>query len=210
MTRLGKHLPALAALFALATTVLSFDQTFAWNSTPIVETRSLDEIHQAALKEGGNVILWHGGSDASQLDGLKKAFENRFPGMTLNVSVKSSSYLGPDLDRQLVTENLYVDNVMLQTAQDYPRWRDDGALLNYKTDGFDQVYNAFKDDDGAWASYAINAWSIVYNNDKLNGTSPPTNYLDFLKPEFKNRIVVTYPNADDAVLHTFDLMYESS
>lgn len=197
------------ALFAILTTVrlaVSFDQTFAWNSSSNAETRSLDDIHQAALEEGGIVTLWHGGSSPHQQDALKEAFEQRFPGMTLNVTVKSSSYLGPDLDRQIVSGNLYVDAVFIQTSQDYPRWRDDGALLNYKPAGFDQVYSAFRDMDGAWVSSTVNAWSIVYNKDKLSNTSAPMTFLDFLKPEFKDKIVLTYPNEDDAVLHTFDLM----
>jgi ABC-type Fe3+ transport system substrate-binding protein len=35
----------------------------------------------------------------------------------------------------------------------------------------------------------------------------PTSYEDFTKPEFKDKIVLTYPNDDDAVLYQFDLMY---
>lgn len=203
-----KDFVALAAAFSAWTApALALDQTFAWNSTAIVERRSLDEIHQAALAEGGVVTLWHGGSEPDQQDRLKNAFEKRFPGMTLNVTVKSSSYLGPNIDRQLVSGNLQVDNAMLQTSQDYPRWRDDGALLHYKPAGFDQVYSAFKDFDGAWVSSTINAWSIVYNKDKLGDISPPETFLDFLRPEFKNKIVLCFPNEDDAILHTFDLMY---
>ncbi|KAF4469127.1 abc transporter, partial [Fusarium albosuccineum] len=167
-------------LLACVRGAVSFDQTFAWSSSPVVENRSLDEIHQAALKEGGTVTLWHGGSKPDQQDQLKNAFEERFPGMTLNVTVKSSSYLGPELDRQLATGSLYVGNVMLQTAQDYPRWRDQGVL--------------------------VNAWSILYNKDKLKDIDPPTTFLDFLRPEFKNKIVLAFPNEDDAVLHTFDLI----
>lgn len=74
-----------------------------------VETRSLDEIHQEALKEGGTLTLWHGGyvslesriktvltpcfrDEKNQQDGLKQQFEARFPGMTLNVTVDLSKY----------------------------------------------------------------------------------------------------------------------
>ncbi|VUC31684.1 unnamed protein product [Clonostachys rosea] len=185
-----------------------FDQTFAWNSAALVESRTMDEIYQAALAEGGTVTLWHGGGDPHQQDPMKEAFEKRFPGMTLNVTVRSSSYLGPDLDRQLVTGGLEVDNIMLQTAQDYPRWKNDGFLLHYKPLGFQQVYNAFKDMNGAWVSSAVNGWSILYDKNKLGGIDPPETFEDFLKPELKNKIVLSYPNEDDAILHTFDLIME--
>jgi ABC-type Fe3+ transport system substrate-binding protein len=41
----------------------------------------------------------------------------------------------------------------------------------------------------------------------MNKTSTlPTSYQDFTKPEFKDKIVLTYPNDDDAVLYQFELM----
>ena len=42
----------------------------------------------------------------------------------------------------------------------------------------------------------------------MNKTSTmPTSYQDFTKPEYKDKIVLTYPNDDDAVLYQFELMY---
>ncbi|CAH0025839.1 unnamed protein product [Clonostachys rhizophaga] len=205
-----RHFALSSFLLSYLRVAYSFDQTFAWNSNALVESRTLDEIHQAALAEGGTVTLRHGGGSPDQQDPKKEAFEKRFPGMTLNVAVKSSSYLGPELDRQLATENVHVDNIVLQTAQDYPRWKNDGVLLHYKPLDFDKVYNALKDTNGAWVSSAVNGWSILYDKSKLGGTNPPETFLDFLKPEFKNKIVLTYPNEDDAILHTFDLIPDRS
>ncbi|KAI0451431.1 periplasmic binding protein-like II [Xylaria acuta] len=147
----------------------------------VTETRSLDQIHQAALKEGG-------------VDGLKNAFEERFLGMALNVTVRGSSYIGPDIDLQLAVKSVSVDN------------KRQGVLLNYKPAGFKQVHDVFKDSDSAWASSIVNAWSIIYNKDKLKGIELPTTFLDFLKPEFKNKLIFISPIDDDAVLNTFDLM----
>lgn len=45
-------------------------------------------------------------------------------------------------------------------------------------------------------------WANVF---PLDG-SIPIEYTDYLKPEFKDKIVLTYPNDDDAVLYQFDLM----
>ena len=51
----------------------------------------------------------------------------------------------------------------------------------------------------------LNKHSLSAN---LNKTSAvPTTYQDFIKPEFKDKIVLTYPNDDDAVLYQFELMY---
>jgi ABC-type Fe3+ transport system substrate-binding protein len=35
----------------------------------------------------------------------------------------------------------------------------------------------------------------------------PKSYQDFTKPEYKDKLVMTYPNDDDAILYQFDIMY---
>lgn len=185
---------------------MGYDTTFTFNANASVETCSLDDIHTAALAEGGTVTLWYGGASRNQQDGLKTAFEARFPGMTLNVTVDESKYHDVNIDRQLAINGLYVDSVMLQTLQDYPSWKAEDALLNYQPVGFDQIYDDFKDRDGAYYGATVSAWSIVWNTDKLNGIAPPSTFADLPKPEFKDKIVICYPNDDDAVLYTFDLM----
>ena len=118
----------------------AFDPQFGFRDNVEIETRSLDEIHQAALKEGGSVTLWHGGDEPTQQAFLKTAFEARFPGMTLNVTVDLSKYHDVNLEQQLANENVYVDSIILQTLHDFPRWKSQGVLLPYKPAGFDSKF----------------------------------------------------------------------
>lgn len=190
------------ALFAGAS--LARPHKHAANGTYEEETRSIDEIYQAALAEGGVVTLWHGGDEKNQQDFLKQAFEARFPNMTLNVTVDLSKYHDGNLDLQLAAKNVYVDSIILQTLHDYPRWKKEGALLNYAPRNFDQIYPVFRDADAAYAGLFIIAWSIQTNTDKT--ATALTSYNDFIKPEFKDKLALTYPNDDDAVLWQFDLL----
>lgn len=48
------------------------------------------------------------------------------------------------------------------------------------------------------------AWTFVHNTDRLS--EGPREFEDFLKPVLKDKLVLTYPNDDDAVLYAFDLM----
>ncbi|CAI9628807.1 unnamed protein product [Alternaria burnsii] len=179
---------------------------YAPNKTFERETRSIDEIYKAALAEGGVVTLWHGGDEKTQQNGLKTAFETRFPNMTLNVTVDLSKYHDGNLDDQLAADNVYVDSIILQTLHDYPRWKKEGALMNYAPLNFDKVYPVFKDADAAYSGLLIFNWGISAN---MNKTSTlPTSYQDFTKPEFKDKIVLTYPNDDDAVLYQFELILQ--
>lgn len=86
------------------------------------EARTLTELHTAALAEGGRLIVYAGGDTAGQQDGMKKAFEDRFPGMTLDIIVDYSKFHESRIDFQLTTETLVPDVAQLQTLQDFPRW----------------------------------------------------------------------------------------
>jgi ABC-type fe3+ transport system, periplasmic component len=74
------------------------------------------------------------------------------------------------------------------------------VLLPYKPIGWDKVYKDFKDQDGAWTGVFVDAFSNVANPAALGSLKAPREAADYLKPEFKGKIVSTYPNDDDAVL----------
>lgn len=189
---------ALLAAFATAAPKTTY------NSTVQEETRTLDEIHKAALAEGGVVTVWHGGDESTTQDALKKAFEARFPGMHLNITVDLSKYHDGNLDQQIAANNFTVDSIILQTLHDFPRWKKQGALLNYAPAGFGKVHSPFKDKDAAYTGLFVTAWGMTVNLNKTNTTVKE--YTDFLKPVFKDKLALTYPNDDDAILYQFHLM----
>ncbi|KAG9250324.1 ABC transporter [Emericellopsis atlantica] len=199
----------LRTIFSAALVVAgscAYDTLVKFDGAPIQENRTIEAIYHAALEEGGIVTCWHGGDETNQQDGLKEAFETRFPGMTLNITVDVSKYHDGNIDRQLSTGGLYVDSIILQTLQDYPRWDQEGALLHYAPLNFDNTHPAFRDIRAAWYGVSIFAWTFISNNDRLS--EGPREFADFLKPEFKDKLVLTYPNDDDAVLYAFDLIMQ--
>lgn len=90
---------------------------------------------------------------------------------------------------------MYVDSVILQTLHDYPRWKSEDVLLQYKPLGWDSIYEEFRDDDGYYNGVYVLNWSNVWNTEHAS-TAGITDYDDFLKPEFTNKLVLTYPNDD--------------
>ncbi|KAM0318104.1 hypothetical protein ACHAPQ_010805 [Fusarium lateritium] len=203
-------LRSLLSITILAGSAVSYDQLLGFNSRVERESRSLDEIYKAALKEGSTVTLWHGGDAPNQQDRLKRAFEKRFLGIMLNLTVDLSKYHNVRLDEQLAAgaKSVYVDSVILQTLHDYPRWAQEGALLNYAPKGFDQIGHAFKDSTAYWYGVYVLFWSNAWNTGKLPGIKDPVEYDDWLRPEFNNKLVLTYPNDDDAVLFAFHLIIQ--
>ncbi|KAL1413289.1 hypothetical protein Q8F55_001045 [Vanrija albida] len=168
------------------------------------ETRTLEQLHAAALAEGGRVTLWHGGDLTNGGDDLKAAFEARFPGVVLNVTIDLSKYHDGRVDSALADAGELPDSVILQTLHDYPRWDSERALLRYRPAGFSAIDNAYKDPWGAWYGVYVYSWSFVSSTAKTNATLAA--WDDFLAPELRDKLVLTYPNDDDAVLYLFDLL----
>lgn len=195
--RTALMMAAGATLFA--STGLSFAKDAVYP-----ETRTLDQLHNAALAEGGRVIVYAGGDTPGQQDMIKNAFEKRFPGVTLDVVVDYSKFHEARIDNQLATNTLVPDVVQIQTLQNFPRWKKQGVLLPYKPLGWERIYKPFRDADGAYTGVFVDAFSNVINSKLLpDQRTWPREAKDYLRPEFKGKIVLTHPTDDDAVLFWF-------
>ena len=47
--------------------------------------------------------------------------------------------------------------------------------------------------------------TIYYDSNKLKESEVPVNYLDLLNPKWKGKLILTYPNDDDAIAYLFSL-----
>ena len=172
--------------------------------SPEVETGTLDELHKAALAEGGKLIIYAGGDLPNGQAATEQAFKGRFPGMDIRILVDLSKYHDARIDNQFARGRLEPDVVHLQTLHDFDRWKQEGRLLPYKPLGWDQVYPDFKDPDGAFTAVNVFAFSNVVNMKLVPEAEAPRDALDYLNPKLKGRLVLTYPHDDDAVLYQFD------
>ena len=173
-------------------------------SAPDIETRSLDELHKAALAEGGELMVYGGGDLPNGSAATEKAFNARFPGMKIRIMVDRSKYHAVRIDNQLALGKLACDAVHILQINSFDRWKSDGWLLPYKPPGWDQIYPDFKDPDGAYLGMRVFAFSTVFNTSQVSEAEAPRDAVDFLDPKFKDRIVLSYPHDDDAVLYQFD------
>ena len=73
---------------------------------------------------------------------------------------------------------------IFQTMQDFVRWKQQGALMLFKPDGFDKIDPAFKDEDGAFTTVSVNLVTYAYNTKDVSAADVPKSALDFLKPMF--------------------------
>lgn len=181
----------------------------SWNSfpghDPAIDNRTLDEIYAAAKKEGGVLTVLSGGDEIKQGTSTIAAWEARFPDVKLNLTVDVSKYHDSRIDRQFEkTGSDGADVAMLQTLHDFKRWKEAGRLLPYKVANWEEIYSSLKDPSGAFVAISISQFgALVYNSQLLNASDIPNSYAEFVHPAWKGKLVLTYPNDDDAVAYLF-------
>ncbi|KAF9480265.1 periplasmic binding protein-like II [Pholiota conissans] len=176
-----------------------------------VETRSLDEIYEAAKKENGTLRVGWGGDVQRSKAGMLNAFKKKFPNIDLDIEMNLSKYLDSAADRTYKTTNGKdhgFDVVVMQTTSNFPRWKSDGRLLPYKVISWDDIYSEFVDDDGAYTGAHIFSIGTNVYNPNVTKVSLPNSYLDYLQAQWANKIILTYPNDDDAVLYLFKVIVD--
>lgn len=162
---------------------------------------TMDELYAKAKTEG-NLVLWGAGPTAGYETAIR-AFEQRFPGVTVAITGGFSNVLNAKVEDQVKAKNIQTDLLVFQTVQDFVRWNKRGLLLRFKPDGFDQIPAADKDKDGAWIAVNANPLFYGYNSERVKPADVPKSAADFLKPAFRGKLVTAYPADDDATLYDF-------
>jgi len=189
---------------AAAVAVPSLAAAVPQQPAPEVETRSLDELHRAAMAEGGRLVVYAGGDVPDAGVPVEKSFMQRFPGMQARVITDLSKYHDARIDQQLARGRLECDVAVLQTLHDFDRWKSEGQLLAYKPLDWDAILPQYKDADGAFVAIGVIAFSNIANVNLVPEAEAPRDASDYLNPKLRGKLVMTYPHDDDAVLFEFD------
>src|SRR6476646_821535 len=170
-------------------------------STLPARAQGADDIYAKAKSEGA-FVLYVGGPTAPW-EATARLFEQRYPGIKVSITGGFSNVLDKKIDQQITDNKLEVDTAIFQTLQDFVRWKAEGRLLPYKPPGFDAIDPSFKDADGAFYGVMVNTMPYMYNTQQVAAADVPNSALDFLKAQFKGRMVTPYPADDDATLWLF-------
>jgi len=165
---------------------------------------SMDALYEKAKLEK-TVVLYGAGPTGSH-DRWIKDFEQRFPGVTVAFTGGLSTSLNQRIERQLASATMETDLAILQTIQDFGKWKKAGALLSFKPEGSDAIDPAYKDEDGTFTAVSINTIVYAYNTNLVPSADVPTSALDFLKSRFRGGLITTDPTEDDAGLAVFTMI----
>jgi ABC-type Fe3+ transport system substrate-binding protein len=159
--------------------------------------------HLYAKAKGEKTLVLYGGGPVAPYEGWAREFEKRFPGITVSVTGGYSNVLNAKVNQQIADRKLEVDLAIFQTVQDFVHWKQQGVLLKFKPAGFAAIPPAFKDKDGAYVAVSVSTLSYAYNPKLLRASDLPRTALDFLKPQFRGKMITAYPHDDDATLYLF-------
>jgi ABC-type Fe3+ transport system substrate-binding protein len=193
--------------FALARTCTAVATSLAalWCSAP-AGAETVDQLY-ALAKEEKTLVMWAAGPTAPY-ESAARAFEQQFPGITVSLTGGFSNVLNARIEEQVRTKKVETDLVILQTIQDFIRWNTRGLLLHFKPDGFDKIGIRSKDSEGAWIAVNANPIFYGYNTEHVQQRDAPKLAIDFLRPQFKGRLISAYPADDDATLFAFSTIVQ--
>jgi ABC-type Fe3+ transport system substrate-binding protein len=169
-----------------------------------VHAETLEQLYAKAKDEKSLVV--YAGGPVTNYEPLAREFETRFPGIKVSIKGGFSNQLNQEIEQQLKDGKLAVDMALFQTAQDFVRWKEQGRLLAFKPDGFDAIDPSFKDPGGAFIVWYVGMLSYAYNTEHVKPQDVPRSALDFLKPQFRGKLITVYPHDDDAALYLFHLL----
>ncbi|WP_439443735.1 ABC transporter substrate-binding protein [Listeria aquatica] len=172
------------------------------------ETKELKKLYQDAIKEfvdnDEKLVVWAGGDAPDQQKELENAFKTRFPEVPIEIKVDLSKFHDIKINEQLKNNNLQPDVAMLQTTHDFDLWKKQDQLYAYKPVGFEKQRKNYADKDGYYITGMINSFLPEVSKE----VGEVESYEDFLKPDFKDKLILTYPHDDDAVLYVYDKIIE--
>ena len=174
----------------------------SWLGIAAAHAQSIDELYQKAKVE--KTVALYGAGPTGSHDRWVKEFEQQFPGVTVTFTGGLSTALNKKIETQFANQKVETDLAILQTIQDFARWKKTGAMLPFRPAGWDTIDEAYKDEDGAFVTVSVNAITYAINTERVAAADVPKSALDFLKPAFAGKLITTDPTDDDAALAVFN------
>ena len=171
---------------------------------PEAESRPLDELHRAAVAEGGELLVYAGGDLPNGSAATEQAFMRRFPGVRIRILVDRSKYHGVRIDAQIARSRVAPDVVHILAIHLFEAWKAEGRLLPYNPHGWSEIFADYRDPDAAYVPIGLFSFSSVFNTNLIPEAEGPRDAEDYLDPMLRGRIVLGYPHDDDAMLYQFD------
>src|ERR1700687_614202 len=166
-------------------------------SAPPPEPITADLI-EAARKEGQ--VSYYTSTDLPVAEKLAKAFEAKFPGITVRVERSGAERVFQRIGQEYSSSIHAVDVVNSSDAAHFIVWKRDGILAPYVPEDVARFPAEHRDVDGQFASFRVWLSIIAYNTNLVKAEDAPKSFADLLDPKWKGKIVKAHPGYSGTIM----------
>ena len=154
---------------------------------------------EAAKKEGK--VVWYTSIDLSAAERIAKAFEAKFPGVSVKVERSGAERVFQRIGQEYQSRIFAADVVNTSDAAHCIVWKRNGWLMPFVPEDVARHFPAdHKDPDGTFASVRVTLCPIAYNTNLVKPEDAPKSYADLLNPKWSGKIVKAHPSYSGTIL----------
>lgn len=146
---------------------------------------------KAAAPEGGQKLIIYTSMKESLIKGIVEGFKKKNPNIEVDYQSAGAGKLMAKIAAERQSGKILADVIWTSEVPDFYKMKQEGILANYKSPVFKEIVNPFDDYDGSFHAARLGTLGIIVNTDKIK--TPPTQWADLKKPEYKNGFAVANP-----------------
>ena len=156
------------------------------------------ELIEAAKKEGK--IVYYTAIDVKVAQNLAKAFEQKYPGITVQVERTGSERLYQRVSQERAS-NIFTADVYDATDQAlFVAWKKEGILEPFIPAEVLKWPASERDPDGAYFSVRFTLMPIAYNTNLVKPEEAPKSFADLLDPKWSGKMVKGHPGYSGGIV----------
>ena len=160
------------------------------------ETSDAEKTLYEAAKTNNESVTWYiSHYSAETAEAIGRAFQERFPGVNVNVIRTTAQVAFQRLSQDLRSNVQQCDVFSSTDLGHYGFLKDKGLLMQFTPEAASKAHKAFQglDPDGYFHTTAAGLVLINYNKEKLKGKELPKRWTDLLDPKWKGEVAVGHP-----------------
>jgi len=165
------------------------------------------QLIEAATKEGK--VVYYTAIDLKVVQGLAKAFENKYPGISVQVERTGSERIFQRIAQERASNIFAVDVLDGSDQSMFITWKTQGILDAYVPTEVTKWPAAERDPDGMYQSVRVTLMPIAYNTNLVKKEDAPNSFADLLDPKWTGKIVKAHPSYSGGIVtSTFQTVRE--
>jgi len=157
------------------------------------------DLVEAAKKEG--TVVYYTSTDVSVAEALGKLFEQKYPGMHVQVERSGSERVYQRIGQEYTSGIHNADVIETSDASNFLVFKENGWLTPAVPEDVAKLWpEKDRDPDGQYAAFRATLTVLAYRSDLVKPEDAPKTWTDLLDPKYKSKIVKSHPGYSGNVM----------